>query len=52
MPLGNSFAANLAGLAQLACDAVPDAARALVALDSRRNLDAAVLTTSQEVLCP
>jgi hypothetical protein len=51
-PMSNSFAANLGGLATLACRAVPAAARAHVALDSRRNLDAPVQTTSAEVSCP
>jgi hypothetical protein len=51
-PMIDSFAANLRGLGELACRAVPGAARAHVTLDSRRNLDAPVQTTSAEVSCP
>jgi hypothetical protein len=50
-PMINSFAANLRGLGKLSCGAVPGAERARVALDSRRNLDAPVQTTSAEVSC-
>jgi hypothetical protein len=51
-PMSNAFAGNLRGLGKLACRVVPRAARAHVALDSRRNLDAPVQTTSAEVSCP
>lgn len=51
-PMANAFAGNLRGLGKLACRVVPTAARAHVALDSRRNLDAPVQTTSAEVSCP
>ena len=50
-PISNAFAANLGGLGKLACRAIAGAARARVALDSRRNLDAPVLTTAVEVSC-
>lgn len=51
-PMINSFAANLRGLGTLACRTVPGAARVNVSLDSRRNLDAPMQTTSAEVSCP
>ncbi len=50
-PVSNAFAANLDGVGKLACRAVPGAVRASVALDSRRNLDAPVRTTSAEITC-
>jgi hypothetical protein len=51
-PMVNAFAANLDGLAKLACRTVPGAARASVTLDSRGNLDAPVLSRFAEVSCP
>jgi hypothetical protein len=51
-PLSNALAANLNGLAKLACRTAPDLARVSAALDSRKNLDAPVRTISVEVPCP
>lgn len=50
-PISNAIVANLSGLAQLACRVAPGAVRAGAALDSRKNLDAPVRTTTVEVAC-
>jgi hypothetical protein len=50
-PVSNAIAANLGSLAQLACRVAPSAVVAGAALDSRRNLDAPVRTTTVEVSC-
>ncbi len=50
-PISDAIAANLGGLAQLACRVAPGAVRADAALDSRKNLDAPVRTTAVEVSC-
>jgi hypothetical protein len=50
-PISNAIAPNLGGLGKLACRATPGATRASAALDSRKNLDAPVRTTSVEVSC-